>query len=112
MQRLEMSLPKDANLNFINTAAVIQEYTYTDSTWIMKKDRLVIDFAPTKNSIGFYGRKTTSYRDIVIDEPKTDKFYEFSDAIAIEDSATKRSDEFWLITDMIVCRAHVKRYLK
>jgi len=95
IKRLEMSLPKDANLNFINTAAVIQEYVYTDSTWIMKKDRLVLDFAPTKNSIGFYGRKTTSYRNIVIDKPKDNKFYEFSDAIVIQDSATKRSDEFW-----------------
>jgi len=95
IKRLEMGLPKDANLNFINTANVIQEYSYVDSTWMLKKDRLVVDFAPTKNSIGFYGRKTTSYRNIVINKPKTDKFYEFSDAIAVEDSATKRSDEFW-----------------
>jgi hypothetical protein len=95
IKRLEMSMPKDANLNFINAANVIQEYTYQDSTWMMKKDRLVIDFAPTKNSIGFYGRKTTSYRNIVLNKPKPEKFYEFSDAIAVEDSAINRSDDYW-----------------
>lgn len=95
IKRLEMSLPKDANLNFINTANVIQEYEYVDSTWMLKKDRLVVDFAPTKNSIGFYGRKTTSYKNIVINKPKAEKFYEFSDAIVVEDGATKKSDEFW-----------------
>lgn len=57
-----MSLPKDANINFINSANVIQEFVYTDSSWMLNKDRLVIDFAPVKNSIGFYGRKTASYK--------------------------------------------------
>ncbi|MGE0568691.1 MAG: DUF5686 family protein, partial [Bacteroidia bacterium] len=95
VKRLEMSLPKDANLNFINTANVIQEYTYIDSTWMLKKDRLVVDFAPTKNSIGFYGRKTTSYSNIVINKPKDKKFYEFGDAIVVNDDATNKSDEFW-----------------
>ena len=38
VKRLEMSpLPKDANINFINTANVIQEYLYTDSTWMLTK---------------------------------------------------------------------------
>ncbi|MDX2172284.1 MAG: DUF5686 family protein [Bacteroidota bacterium] len=95
VKRLEMSLPKDANLNFINGANIIQEFTYTDSTWMLAKDRLVIDFAPTKKAIGFYGRKTTSYKKIKLNQPKDDKFYEFSDKIVVEDDAIKKSDEFW-----------------
>lgn len=95
VKRLEMSLPKDANLNFINTANIIQEFTYSDSAWTMNKDRLVIDFAPTKKALGFYGRKTASYKKIKLNKPKEDKFYEFSDKIDVMDSATIRSDEFW-----------------
>ncbi len=95
VKRLEMSLPKDANLNFINTANVIQEFIYTDSTWFLQKDRLVIDFAPTKKAIGFYGRKTTSYKKLQLNKPKDDKFYEFADKIVIEEGATKKSEEFW-----------------
>lgn len=95
IKRVEMTLPKDANINFINTASVIQDFVYQDSCWMMKKDRLTVDFAPTKNSVGFYGRKTTSYRNIIINKPKDQKFYDFGDAIVVEDSATKKTDEFW-----------------
>lgn len=45
IKRLEMSIPKDANINFINAANIIQEYAQIDSTWMLSKDRLVIDFA-------------------------------------------------------------------
>lgn len=95
VKRLEMSLPKDANLNFINTANVIQEFVYADSTWTLQKDRLVVDFAPTKKAIGFYGRKTTSYKKIKLNQPKEDKFYEFADKIDVAEDATKKTDEFW-----------------
>ncbi|MGZ3899878.1 MAG: DUF5686 family protein, partial [Bacteroidia bacterium] len=81
IKRLEMSLPKDANINFINSVNVIQEFDYQDSTWFLIKDRLVIDFAPSKKAIGFYGRKTTSYKKITLNKPKDDKFYEFADKI-------------------------------
>jgi hypothetical protein len=96
VKRLEMSLPKDANLNFINTANIIQEYVYTDSTWMLVKDRLVIDFSPAKKVPGFYGRKTTSYRDIILNKPKEEKFYEFADKIEVDDSALNKSEDFWV----------------
>lgn len=95
VKRLEMSLPKNANVNFINTANIIQEFAYADSTWLLIKDRLVIDFAPTKKAIGFYGRKTTSYKKIVLNQPKEEKFYEFADKIVVDEGALKKSDEFW-----------------
>ncbi|WP_317899017.1 DUF5686 and carboxypeptidase-like regulatory domain-containing protein [Aurantibacillus circumpalustris] len=95
VKRLEMSIPKDANINFINTANVIQEFNYRDSAWTMIKDRLVIDFAPTKKAMGFYGRKTASYKNVIFNQPKDDKFYEFADKIIVEEGATSRSDEFW-----------------
>jgi hypothetical protein len=95
VKRLEMTVPKDANLNFINTANIIQEFAYVDSTWILSKDRLVIDFAPTRKAIGFYGRKTTSYKKIKLNQPHPEKFYEFADKIVVEEEALRKSDEFW-----------------
>jgi hypothetical protein len=95
VKRLEMSMPKDANLNFINTANVIQEFAYNDSVWMMYKDRLVIDFAPAKKSIGFYGRKTTSYKNIKLNSPHEEAFYEFADKIVVEEDALKKSEEYW-----------------
>ncbi|MBP8034431.1 MAG: carboxypeptidase-like regulatory domain-containing protein, partial [Bacteroidia bacterium] len=95
VKRLEMSIPKDANINFINAANVVQEFEKVDSTWMLSKDRLVIDFAMNKNQVGIYGRKTTSYKDFKINQPKDVKFYEFGDKIIVEDDALKQSDEFW-----------------
>lgn len=95
VKRLEMSIPKDANINFINAANVVQEFSRIDSTWMLSKDRLVIDFSMYKNQVGVYGRKTTSYKDFVINQPKEPKFYEFGDKIVVEDSAMKKSDAFW-----------------
>lgn len=95
VKRIEMSLPKQVNLNFINAANVIQEYTFVDSVWMLLRDRLVIDFAPTKKMMGFYGRKTTSYRDIVLNNPRPEDFYGFGDKIIVQDDAITRSDEFW-----------------
>lgn len=95
IKRIEMSIPKDANINFINAANVVQEFTQIDSTWMLSKDRLIIDFAMNKNQVGIYGRKTTSYKDFKINQPKDVKFYEFGDKIIVEDDALKHSDEFW-----------------
>lgn len=95
VKRLEMSLPKDANVNFINTANIIQEFTYQDSIWSLTKDRIVIDFAPNRKAVGFYGRRTASYKNIVINQPKAEAFYEFADKIDVVEGATAQSDEYW-----------------
>lgn len=95
IKRIEMSIPKDANINFINAANVVQEFTQIDSTWMLSKDRLIIDFAMNKNQVGIYGRKTTSYKNVIVNQPKDVKFYEFGDKIVVEDDALKQSDEFW-----------------
>ncbi len=103
VKRLEMSIPDDANINFIQTANIIQEFTFIDSIWFLNKDRLVIDFIPDlgfggkKNDkkTGIYGRKTTSYKKIVLNKPKPQEFFKFGDNIIVEDSATKKTDEFW-----------------
>jgi hypothetical protein len=95
LKRLEMSIPKDANINFINAANIIQEFNRVDSTWMLSKDRLVIDFSMNKNQVGVYGRKTTSYKNFVINQAKEPKFYELGDKILVEDGAMKKSDDFW-----------------
>ena len=95
LKRLEMTIPKDANINFINAANIIQEYNRVDNTWMLSKDRLIIDFALNAKKIGIYGRKTTSYKNFEINKPKDTKFYEFGDKIVVEDSASLRTAAFW-----------------
>ena len=95
LRRLEMTIPKDVNINFIQNANIIQEFTYTDSSWMLTKDRLVIDFSVKEGVAGIYGRKTTSYKNIITNKPKEKEFFTNGSNIIVNDDATKKNDDFW-----------------
>lgn len=94
--RLEMTMPSDVNLNFVQGFSVIEEYTQVDKKyWMQSKNKLIIDFALNKNATGLYGRKTTLYNNFVINQPKDNKFYNITNNIQVEDSAEDRSAKYW-----------------
>lgn len=100
VKRIEMTIPDDVNLNFVKALNVIQEYSPVDSTWMLTRDRLVADFKIDDNKkkskqAGFYGRKTTSYKKIVINKPREDDFYNRVDNIVVEKGAEKMNEAFW-----------------
>ncbi|MEP7373491.1 MAG: DUF5686 family protein [Chitinophagaceae bacterium] len=70
IQKMNLRLGKDANINFVETLSLIQEYKLLDdSTWFLAKDKFVADVTPIgKNSPGFIGRKTTTYRNIQVND--------------------------------------------
>ncbi|HSY75861.1 MAG TPA: DUF5686 family protein, partial [Bacteroidia bacterium] len=96
LQRLEMTMPSDVNINFVQSFSVIQEYVEVDKKyWMQSKNKLIIDFALNKKEAGFYGRKTSLYKNFIINQPKDDKFYDITSNIAVEDSAQSRSTKYW-----------------
>jgi hypothetical protein len=101
IKQIEMSIADDANINFINSTSVVQTYTQVDSTWMMQKERLVIDFNPfpveqkKKAMMGIYGRKTADYSNFKINKPHEDKFYSITDNLKVDENAFKRNDEYW-----------------
>jgi len=70
IQKMNLRLGKEANVNFVETLSLIQEYKLIDdSTWFLAKDKFVADVSPIgKNSPGFIGRKTTTYRNIQVND--------------------------------------------
>jgi len=101
IKQIEMSMSPEANINFINSTAVIQTYKDVDGAWMMEKERLVIDFSPypvkqkKKQMVGIYGRKTADYNNFVINKPKEDKFYSLTNNLKVEEGAFKKNDTFW-----------------
>jgi len=96
LERLEMTMPGDVNLNFVQAFSVIQEYTQVDNKyWMLSRNKLIIDFALDKKGTGIYGRKTTLYKNFVINKPKEDKFYDITSNISVDDSAESRSKSYW-----------------
>jgi len=70
IQKMNLRLNKESNINFVNELSLIQEFgLIRDSTWFLIKDKFVINISPLgKNKAGFIGRKTTTYKNILIDD--------------------------------------------
>ncbi|MCU7550291.1 DUF5686 and carboxypeptidase regulatory-like domain-containing protein [Chitinophagaceae bacterium LB-8] len=70
IQKMNLRLTKEANINYVERLSLIQEYRLlNDSTWFLSKDKFVVDFnLMGKLGLSYIGRKTTTYRDIVIND--------------------------------------------
>jgi len=93
----EASIAGDANINFINSYRIKQTFEQVeDEVWMMTLDETIADINPLENDKqkGFYGRKTTSYKNFVINKPRDDEFYNGTDILVL-DSVQNKSSEFW-----------------
>ena len=101
IQKMNLRLDSTANLNFIDQLSLIQEFSLiNDSTWFLSKDKFVIDLSPAGHKIlGFIGRKTTTYRNIVIDDSSVSRELEKNkvlEEVIIQQDAREKTDSFWL----------------
>ena len=71
IQKMNLRLGKDANVNYLETLSLIQEYQLLDdsTTWFLSRDKFVADYTPLgKQKLAFIGRKNTTYKNIVVDD--------------------------------------------
>ncbi len=70
IQRMNLRLGKEANINFLENLSLIQEYKFlNDATWFLSKDKFVADLSPAgKEKPGFIARKTTTYRNVIVND--------------------------------------------
>ena len=100
IQKMSLRLSPDANINFVENLSMIQEYhMINDSTWFLWKDKFVLDMSPMgKESLGFIGRKTTTYRNIVVNDTSVVKELDknkIMEEVIVLDDALHKSKEFW-----------------
>jgi hypothetical protein len=103
IQKMSLRLGKDANVNFIDRLSLIQEYQLiNDSTWFLSKDKFVVDVNPIgKVNVSFIGRKTTTYRNVVVNDSSVirelAKNKKLEETI-LPDSAGKKTEEYWSLS--------------
>jgi hypothetical protein len=70
IQKMNLRLGKEANVNFLETLSLIQEYSrINDSTWFISKDKFVADVSPVgKGNPGLIGRKTATYKNVIVND--------------------------------------------
>lgn len=96
IKQLDCDVSGDANINFVKDFAVHQEHQQVQKeVWMITKDYLLVDFNLAEKKMGFYGKKTTTYRNFKINEPKADEFYAGLDNVIVDSEAGNKSVEYW-----------------
>jgi hypothetical protein len=101
VQKMNLRLSKDANINYVDKLSLIQEYKLiNDSVWFLSRDKFVADLSALgEKSLSAIGRKTTTYEKVLVNNPKIvaelDKNTKIEETI-LPDSARTVSDSFWV----------------
>lgn len=96
VKEIEARILKSANINFISDLTVHHKYNEVEhEVWMLTKEQLLADFSLVESETGFYGRKQTSYRNFVINEPRPPEFYSGAEFVHVNEGASDRDDGFW-----------------
>jgi len=95
LRQIDASVEKSANLNFIEKLKIQQAYVRTEAgPWLPEKTRVLVDVAElTKQSAGMLAKFYVSIKNIVVNEPKADKYYALP--ISSDMNVRKKDDAYW-----------------
>jgi Family of unknown function (DUF5686)/CarboxypepD_reg-like domain len=114
VRRIEVGIPKDINLNWVNEMQIAQEYDWVEAppqykegkidTSIQKrglmlsKDVIFMDFGFTKgdSTRTMLGSKTTSYKDYTIEQPLADSLFKTKVTVIRDADALVKKEDFWV----------------
>ena len=96
LKQIDVSIGKQANLNFIEKIRIQQELEPTaEDAWLPVKNRVLIDVSEvTGTSAGMLAKFYTSNKNFVINKPRQLSFYEIPIVMA-EDARINEDDESW-----------------
>lgn len=96
IKRIDATVSKFANLNFIEKIKIQQELAPTSAgQWVPVKNRILIDVSQIrKNSAGMLAKFYTSNKNIVVNQPHEPKFYE-RPIEAAEDFRQNEKESYW-----------------
>jgi hypothetical protein len=101
VQKINMIVTKEQNINWVNKVTMMQEFTCLEDTiWFLTKDKFYVDFLPPHGDkiAGFLGRKTTTYKNIIVNNPKNEEVINDKKNKAdsqIEEDALSRNEDYW-----------------
>ena len=100
IQKISMYVGKEANINFIDRLSIFQEFNaVNDSIYFLTRDKFFTDFRLLgKNSLTLIGRKTTSYKDIVINSDSITNVFKdqhIEELIKTNPGVNEQSDSAW-----------------
>ncbi len=96
IKKLQLRIADDANINFIKDLVLNQEYERVENdVWMISKDKVFIDFNLADKKAGFFGRKSTSFKNFKFNNQVDTKIFDEVNNIIVQKDATEKDNEFW-----------------
>jgi len=96
IKEISAEILKSANINFISELKVYHEYEEVErEVWMLVREELLADFTLFEKETGFYGKKTTTYDNFVINQPKEPEFYAGPEQVVVETHVNEKDDQYW-----------------
>lgn len=102
LQYVAATLPSSANINWVKNAEFYREYApQGDSLWFCVKENITAELQAADElvkMVGFIARKTTSYKDIVINDSSVTKAInspKLKAEVVVADSSYEHGQDFW-----------------
>lgn len=96
IRKVEMSVPREINLNFVERFYLTQTYEEApDGSRLKIRDDLTLELAPLPGMPSLYVRRNTTYGSHSFDAPADSSIFDGSRRVFTADSVDNRSDEFW-----------------
>lgn len=96
VKKVKMNITRSANINFVSDLLIEQEFEHSDSLgWYLVKDIITIDYNLLNSTMGMYGKKTTSYRDIQVNKATPDSVSQMRGTMVTTGDAETKTSEFW-----------------
>jgi len=102
VQKINLYLGKDANINYIDQISVFQEFIpINDTIYFLNRDKFFADFRVLgKQSLTLIGRKTTSYRNIIINSDSITGLFKqqpVEEMIKVSPGSNTKTDSAWTL---------------
>ena len=86
------------NINYVQDLYIEHKFDMVaPEVWMLTQEKMIADLKITKKTdvYGFYGRRHSTRKDFVINQPKEPEFYRSDNTVEIQEGAERRSDEYW-----------------
>ncbi len=96
IKKVQLRVSPDVNINYLNDLIAINEYKrINDSTWFLTREELFLDFYITDKSMGFFGKKTSVYNDIVLNQSLPDSIVNLRTDTYIDEEDLNKDNIYW-----------------
>ena len=94
IQKVEMDMSADANINFVEQLSIEQLFEYKDGWWLPSKQQTVAHFdSPVPKTPKMIGRRTVSNKDFILEKSAISMRFQIPSQKHLE--SIKQNDNYW-----------------